>query len=879
MIISSMKECKTPYHNHYTYQKRHMKDKAIMNKNRISVQFPELAREWHPTKNGDLRFSDMTSSSGRKVWWVCSEGHEWEARIADRTSNHGCPYCAGKKVLPGVNDLQTLFPTIAEEWNYQRNQELQPHSVTAKSHRKVWWICSKGHEWESTVKNRTLNESKCPYCSGKLAISGENDIATKFPNLMKEWNFERNIGVNPSQQLQYSNRKVWWKGPCGHEWQDTITHRTQGRGCPICNKQNRTSFPEQAIFFYVKRAYPDSINAYMDIFSGTMELDIFIPSLHLGIEYDGKAWHGSKAAYEREKKKYQICREKGIKLIRVKENKSRVPDNICDVLLYTCDNIEDTINLLSEYLTVSDIDISRDRQEILAGYLEKRNRNSLTEKYPSIAEQWNYSRNGSLKPEMFFAASGEVVWWLCDKGHEWQMAIRDRTTGGNGCPFCSHHRLQSGFNDLATLAPWLVSEWNTDRNGGVSPENVKARSVKKAWWQCNKGHEWQAAIRKRVDGENCPICSKKTVRTGVNDLFTTHPHLASEWDAQKNSEIDPSALTSGSREKAWWICSICGNRWEAPIANRAHGSACPKCAYKIAAKKYMATIAKKRGSVAEADPTILSEWIEKEYSGIDAQTVPISSNKKYHWRCNNCGWIWLASPNSRIVKKAKCPKCRNHRRGLQVSENALKKNGSLADSGAGFLNEWDYEKNGDLSPADVTVFSTRLVWWRCQNNHEWEAKVSSRSYGGGCPYCASRRVLSGFNDLQHLYPEIAKEWDYAKNEGQTPDKVMAHSSKNVWWKCSKCGYEWLTAIHNRTKGHGCPVCAGNIVVPGINDLFTLHPELKAEWSSRNTDIDTSRISINSRKMAWWICTSCGREWEDTVKNKMKKKKKCPACMR
>lgn len=836
---------------------------------------PDLAREWYTSKNGDLKFSEMTFSSGRKVWWICDKGHEWEARIADRTNNHGCPYCAGRKVLSEINDLQTLFPLIAEQWNYQKNLGLSPNCVTAKSHKKVWWICDKGHEWESTVKNRTLNESACPYCSGKRAITGENDIATRFPNLMREWNYERNIGIDPSQQLQYSNRKVWWIGSCGHEWQDTITHRTQGRGCPVCNKQNRTSFPEQAIYFYAKRMYPDAINAYTEIFPGSMELDIFIPSLNLGIEYDGKAWHGSKAAYIREKKKYCICQENNIKLIRIRENKTQTNEIISDITIYALDNIDETLALLSEYISLGDIDITRDRQAILSGYLEKRKKNSLVEKYPEIASQWNSAQNGALKPEMFFAASGEIVWWQCNKGHEWKMAINERTIGKNGCPYCSNHRLLSGDNDLATKAPWLVPEWNTDRNEGILPNNVKACSVKKAWWICSKGHEWQAVIRERVRGKKCPICSKKRLQTGVNDLFTTHPFLEKEWDYQKNSDINPRMLTSGSKHKAWWICQTCGTSWETAITKRAHGSKCPQCAKKTVAKNYMITIAKKQGSVAEADPKIFSEWIENKYSETDAFTVSKTSNKKYHWCCSNCSHIWLASPYSRFIKNAGCPVCRNVKKSKQISQNALKKNGSLLDTDLEFVNEWNYEKNEGLNPSDVTACSSKSVWWKCRKGHEWQAKISSRYQGGNCPYCSSRRILTNFNDLLFLFPDIAKEWDHAKNSGLKPDNVMAHSSKKVWWKCSKCDYEWIAAISNRTKGSGCPICAGNTVVSGVNDLFSLHPELIKEWSSRNTNINPTKVSKNSRKVVWWICP-CGHEWKSTIKNKIKGKA-CPIC--
>ena len=295
---------------------------------------PSVAAEWHPTRNADLTPSNVSRYSGIKVWWKCTKGHEWEAKIADRNRNHGCPFCAGQKAIVGENDLSVSNPELMEEWCYQRNS-IHPSSVKANSHKKVWWKCRNGHTWEAIVKNR-VNGAGCPYCSGNKAYPGENDLITLHPNLAKEWHAERNDSPSPIGVACYSNQKVWWRGICGHEWQDTPGHRVIGRGCPICNRQNKTSFPEQAIFYYLSKRYNDAVNGYTKIFLGAMELDVYIPSIKIGIEYDGKAWHNTEKTLKREKEKFSICQKNGIKLIRIKEAKKDIEPLTCDHIIY-CD--------------------------------------------------------------------------------------------------------------------------------------------------------------------------------------------------------------------------------------------------------------------------------------------------------------------------------------------------------------------------------------------------------------------------------------------------------------------------------------------------------------------------------------------------------------
>ena len=123
--------------------------KVLSGYNDLATVNPNLAKQWHPTKNGDLTPQMVTKGSNKKVWWQCSLGHEWQANICNRSKSNGtsCPYCSGKKVLAGFNDLLTVNPILASEWSYKLNSNLTPDMVTANSNQKVWWECNKGHVW------------------------------------------------------------------------------------------------------------------------------------------------------------------------------------------------------------------------------------------------------------------------------------------------------------------------------------------------------------------------------------------------------------------------------------------------------------------------------------------------------------------------------------------------------------------------------------------------------------------------------------------------------------------------------------------------------------------------------------------------------------
>lgn len=176
---------------------------------------------------------DFDAGSRQKLWWKCDYGHEWQATVLDRVKNHGCPYCSKNKL-----EKQTLLitnPELASQWHPEKNR-IAIDKVTHGSHKKVWWICDKGHEWEAEIASRSRG-SGCPYCSGKIVYAG-NNLTVLDREISEEWHPTKNGELTPYDVTAGSNRKVWWICEHGHEWQARIDSRTNGgNGCPYCRRK------------------------------------------------------------------------------------------------------------------------------------------------------------------------------------------------------------------------------------------------------------------------------------------------------------------------------------------------------------------------------------------------------------------------------------------------------------------------------------------------------------------------------------------------------------------------------------------------------------------------------------------------------------------
>ena len=183
-----------------------------MAKPKLDSTHPKVAKEWHPTKNGELKPSNFTYGSHKEIWWKCPKGddHEWSARISNRTfKGYGCPCCSGKKTCKD-NRLDLLYQEIAKQWHPTNNGDLKPSNFTYGSSKEIWWKCPKGddHEWETKIKTRTSGHG-CPFCSGDKPCK-DNRLDLLYPEIAKQWHPTQNGDLKPS--VSFMDQTRWFGG-------------------------------------------------------------------------------------------------------------------------------------------------------------------------------------------------------------------------------------------------------------------------------------------------------------------------------------------------------------------------------------------------------------------------------------------------------------------------------------------------------------------------------------------------------------------------------------------------------------------------------------------------------------------------------------------
>ena len=341
-----------------------------------------------------------------------------------------------------------------------------------------------------------------------------------------------------------------------------------------------------------------------------------------------------------------------------------------------------------------------------------------------------------------------------------------------------------------------------------------------------------------------------------NSLYKMRPHLVSEW-SDKNLPLTPDDISYGSNKVVWWR-GKCGHEWQTSVKARSHGENCPICSG--------SRVIEGINDLATKYPEIAAEWSTKNLP-LKPTMVSAGSHKKVIW-VDKLGHEWTASVKSR-VQGSGCPYCSHNL--------VLAGFNDLASRFPEIASEWS-ERNLPLTPDKVTAFKNTRVWWKCHLGHEWYTLISTRSGGSQCPYCSGIKLLIGFNDLATKYPTLAKEWS-ERNLPLTPDMVNEKSTKNVWWKCRTCGYEWKSVVRARAKGSLCPVCADRTVLAGYNDLATTDPELLDEWDyEKNTGTLPTAVSRNSMKIVWWKGSS-SHSWRAKITDRTIEQKGCYLCER
>lgn len=345
-------------------------------------------------------------------------------------------------------------------------------------------------------------------------IKGVNDLATVRPNLVNEWDYDKN--ERRIDEYTYGSRQfVYWKCKYGHRWKAMIYERYRGTGCPVCNGKFNTSYPEQLLYACIKQIYPNTISRGK--YQG-YEFDIAIPELRLCIEYSGEHWE-----HKLRQEKMTICKEHNVKFIEIIETK-KLNNEIKEIDEYTYiygsynHREEYLLNILSKIINIdiTSIDLEKAKMDAISNSRYSIPDESQLYNNELLRNEW--SSKNIASPKDYSMHSGFKVWWKCSKcNYEWEAKISDRSRG-QGCPACKANKmLQRNLeyinkqikqgNNLANFDRKLSDEWDYDKND-IRPENVTPGSNKKVWWKCSKcGHSWQAMIYSRAKlGRGCPEC-------------------------------------------------------------------------------------------------------------------------------------------------------------------------------------------------------------------------------------------------------------------------------------------------------------------------------------------------------------------------------------
>lgn len=567
---------------------------------------------------------------------------------------------------------------------------------------------------------------------------------------------------------------------------------------------------------------------------------------------------------------------------------------------------------------------------------------TLAELFPNIAKDWHPTKNGAKTPNNITPGVGYKAWWLCDKGHEWSVSVSTRVNQKTGCPYCGNKKLLKGYNDLLTVQPDIAKDWHPTKNGDKTPSDVLWGTHTYYWWQCVKGHEWRQKPSVRcLMNTGCPKCAE-SLKTSFNeqallyymkkvydkvegnytlngievDVYIKDYNIAIEYDGvyYHKDKVDKDRLKNKVLKDVWFIrvreeglpkiedygCYNIVTKWDVDAINKtienliillnSKGFIGNKVKVDIdkdrVAIQNQISYKDKKNSLGELCTDIAQDWHPTKNGVLTPYNISCFSNKKVWWLCHKCNYEWEDTVHYRVTKNPNCSMCKKGIPRQIIHRKPRKRLDTLDVVLPNIAKEWHPTKNGNIVPSDIKAGSSLPVWWLCDKGHSWVATPSHRGRGDNCPYCSSRKLLKGFNDLATVRPDIASEWHPTKNGVVTPSDITYKKAIKVWWRCSN-GHEWVGNLNKRvTRGDGCPHCRkeglgkyANITraIEGVSDLATMYPKLLEEWDyDKNYPITPNKIHSGSDTKVWWVCSK-GHSYETTIYRRTKQKCGCPYC--
>jgi hypothetical protein len=516
--------------------------------NSLQALFPELAKEFHPTRNHDLTPSMLVARGDRSVWWRCSLGHEWNAVVANRTRlGAGCPTCANdvraaalRRPKPGMS-LADARPDLAREWHPDKNNELTAWDVRPQSNDRRWWRCALGHEWETSPSQRTTKGTGCPYCSGRYALP-ETCLALAKPSLAAEWHPTKN-SRSPADVLPGSSSFAWWLCVKGHEWRAKIANRSAlGRACPYCTNQ-RVGYGND-----LATCLPDLARQWHPTRNGDLTPSAITPGVQRKVWWlcvRGHEWEATVASrsglgvgcprcasgWQRSRNEIRLQAELEAALAPLRVVGSyRLP-------------IESAVASLDIAMPEIRVAVEYDGAHWHAG-----------------AERRDRAKEARLQ------RAGWTLVRLRERPLE-PLGAFDRTCAADDTPYVLAQRaMESLCEALASGSPW---------HRHIQECFVRYTSVGGAI-ALGRADDLLAEALANVSRERLSI---PTPPSPERSLAALHPAIAAEWHSVRNRPYSPETVAAQSNFKMWWLCSACGREWEAGVSMRTRRgwANCPTC--------------------------------------------------------------------------------------------------------------------------------------------------------------------------------------------------------------------------------------------------------------------------------------------------------------
>jgi hypothetical protein len=642
----------------------------------------------------------------------------------------------------------------------------------------------------------------CSFCSNDRVLAGFNDLESQFPEISAEWSKENN--ENPSEVLATSKRKFMWRCINNHNWIDQIYARTLlGRGCQYCgDKKVWTGFND------LKTVWPN--------------VDEFWSSENEK-RSDEVIWNSRKTAkwrcakgHDWDARIYITLREKSCPF---------------------CEGVR-----------------------VKAGF------NSLDIDFANLLAEFVSTNRGERNPAKVLGKNSRVpLVWKCNRGHlEKQSLALFRSEFG--CITCRTADKSWTWPSISQVER-LKSSWHSDGNPGVDPADVSANSTNIYSWQCGLGHTWKASAQYRFRKfSECRFCSGKDVWAGFNDLASTFPRIAAEWNFSKNGSPSDK-VHFGSQKNYWWICEF-GHEWKASPNNRTRGrnggTGCPSCANRRVEEGF--------NDLSTTHPELSQQWNYKKNRSLRPTQVIFKRKESCWWICT-LGHEWQCPPRSRYrgTTLMGCPFCGN--------QKLLKGFNDLATRRPDLIEAWDNRKN-KKTPSDFMFGSKEVVSWICPAGHQYNSSILARTYAkNNCPSCKPVLGETSSYLLSLHFEKLRLEWDLDGNGLSLQEALSGSRSERFLWICPQNGHSFKQILMKRIHGQNCPYCAGKAVLPGFNDLDTVAPELISSWDYvKNVGLLPSHFTKRSGKKVWWKCDMGHPSWLSSIAHRTDERPRgCPGC--